>query len=173
MIISNPSYVVLEIPKPISTAITHIREKYEPKIAHFPVEITVAGSSGVGPISCGQELDFVISELEKCLVSFTSFKTSFLTIERFPETDIFYLVPDDKSPFQKFHDSITSTNISFKTNPHPYDPHCSLRGFTPLPQGLEDEINNIVFPKEQFKISKIAIYEVDNMKPIKLWDIEL
>ena len=169
MIISNPSYVVLEIPDPISTSITKIREKYEHQIAHFPVEITVAGSSGVGPISSGQELDFVISELEIILVSFQSFEISFLTIERFPETDIFYLVPNDKSPFKKLHDLIKSTNIRFETNPYPYDPHCSLRGFTPLPKELEDEINRIIFPKEQFKISKIAIYEVDGMKTNKLW----
>ena len=169
MLISNPSYVVLEIPEPISTSITKIREKYEPQIAHFPVEITVAGSSGVGPISSGQELDFVISELEIILVSFQSFEISFLTIERFPETDIFYLVPNDKSPFKKLHDLIKSTNIKFETNPHPYDPHCSLRGFTPLPKGLEDEINRIIFPKEKFKISKIAIFEVDGMKTNKLW----
>ena len=172
-VISNPSYVVLVIPEPISTVITQIREKYEPQISHFPVEITVAGSSGVGPISSGQDLSFVISELESNLVSFQSFETSFVTIERFPETDIFYLVPENKAPFQNFHNSITSTSINFETNPHPYDPHCSLRGFTPLPKSLEDKINNINFPKERFKISKIAIFEVDGMKPNKLWEGKL
>ena len=56
----HPIYVVLELPEPAATAVLTIRRRYDPRLAGFPAEITVAGSSGVGPLMAEQALEPVL-----------------------------------------------------------------------------------------------------------------
>jgi hypothetical protein len=48
-----PAYVVLNVPEPIRSIVSEIRRKLQYRGAGLPVEITLAGSSGVGPIPPG------------------------------------------------------------------------------------------------------------------------
>lgn len=59
----RPAFVVLEIPSPISGVIQAIRDSSATSAARLPVEISVAGSSGVGPIPVGTDK----GETEECL----------------------------------------------------------------------------------------------------------
>src|SRR5438132_14152550 len=86
-----PAYIVLEIPPPISGVIQSIRDSLRALTSHLPVEITMAGSSGTGPIPAGADK----SETEECLTTVLAelepFRVRFQEVRRFPNTDIFYL----------------------------------------------------------------------------------
>ena len=55
----KPSLIVAELPEPIANWVRSVRQELEPGIAHMPAEITLAGSSGVGPLKVGQTLEDV------------------------------------------------------------------------------------------------------------------
>jgi hypothetical protein len=56
MQITRPAFVVAELPEPVAGWIRELRRQFEPALAHLPAEITLAGSSGVGPITPGQSV---------------------------------------------------------------------------------------------------------------------
>lgn len=53
------SYIVAEIPDPVRSQIQALRDSLNTLTARLPVEITLAGSSGVGPIPIGTDLSLI------------------------------------------------------------------------------------------------------------------
>ena len=157
-----PAYVVLEIPSPVSGVIQSMRDSLNTLTARLPVEITVAGSSGVGPIPIGTDRKQTEDCLEAMLSSWKPFRVRFQEIRRFPNTDIFYLAPKEREPFDRIHQALISSGIPFGSNPWPYNPHCTLRA-GPLTDAVTAEnIFRIAFPKQDFVIDTLAIYELDS-----------
>jgi hypothetical protein len=60
-----PAYIVLEIPPPVNGVIRAIRDSLAMPTSRLPIEITVANSSGNGPIPAGTDK----SETEESLKS--------------------------------------------------------------------------------------------------------
>ncbi|MCW8328832.1 2'-5' RNA ligase family protein [Photobacterium sp. SDRW27] len=172
MEISKPTYIVAELSGEVASWIHSTRVTLEPGIAHFPEEITLAGSSGVGPISKGQKLSVVISQLEQVLQSQPCIQFKFKGISHFPGTEIFFVEPE-REDFDRLHAKIIETAIVFDDSPFPYNPHCTLKSLTSVESFHEDIISNLVIPVSEHCIRKISIYELDVMKSIKLWEREL
>ena len=53
--IEHHSYIVAEIPEPVHSQIQGMRDSLNTLTSKLPVEITLAGSSGVGPIPVGTD----------------------------------------------------------------------------------------------------------------------
>jgi 2'-5' RNA ligase len=156
-----PAYIVLEIPSPVRAAIQSIRDNLATPASRLPVEITVAGSSGIGPILIGTDKSEIEEKLKPVLIGVKPFRARFQEIRRFPNTNIFYLAPQDRLPFDRIHESLKAGGIKFGSNPWPYNPHCTLRG-GPMADGPSAaEIFRLSFPKEDFVIDTLSIYEFD------------
>src|SRR5581483_4773315 len=95
--------------------------------AKLPVEITVAGSSGVGPIPAGTDLGLIRDEVDRVAKMMAAFDLEFAAIRHFPRTGVFYLAPKDRRPFDSLHAVLASTKLPFIASPFPYNPHCTLR----------------------------------------------
>jgi 2'-5' RNA ligase len=156
-----PTCVVLEIPSPVREVIQAMRESLASLAARLPVEITVAGSSGVGQIPVGTDKRKTEERVKAVLDRFSPFPARFQEIRRFPNTDIFYLAPAERQPFDRIHEALKASGIPFMSNPWPYNPHCTLR-MGPLEAGASaDDIFTMPFPKEKFVIDTVSIYELD------------
>lgn len=58
------SYIVLDLPSPVKEKIYDIRNHHKDTLrASFPVEITLAGSGGLGIIGPGQDKEFVFNTI--------------------------------------------------------------------------------------------------------------
>src|SRR6476620_8215815 len=108
-----PVYIVFEIPSPVREAIQSIRDSLATPTARLPVEITVAGSSGIGPIPPGAHQDETEARLTSVLDGLEPFRARFQEIRRFPSTDIFYLAPADRQPFDRIHEALKGSGIPF------------------------------------------------------------
>src|SRR3954463_12644169 len=108
MQITKPTFIVAELPPNISGWVRETRLVFEPAISHLPAEITLAGSSGVGPVSAGQSIASVRPKLEAALVSRVPFEARFTGIGNFPGTDIFFASPEPE-PFIALHKAIVSS----------------------------------------------------------------
>lgn len=130
--LQNPTYVCLEIPEPQRSAIRRLRDELCERLVAFPVEITIAGSSGLGAIAGSAEWATVESRLIAVCSHTPPIVTRFGGVVRFPGTDTFVLSVGDPTPFIDVHEALKHSGIAFEPNLYPFFPHCSLRMSGPL-----------------------------------------
>jgi hypothetical protein len=169
--ITKPTFVVAELPEPIAAWVREVRGRFEPAIAHLPTEITLAGSSGVGPIEHGQSVASVQQMLAAALAGRLPFQSRFIGIRSFPGTEIFFAAPEPE-PFNALHAAIVASGISFGPSRFSYNAHCSLKGFTPWQPGQREAIESNAVPLEPFTINTVSVYEMERMQPKRLFSIE-
>jgi 2'-5' RNA ligase len=157
-----PTYIVLEIPPPVRGVIQSIRDTLATPAARLPVEITVAGSSGIGPIPAGTDKNETEAALKFVLARLKPFRVRFQEIRRFPNTNIFYLAPEERQPFDHIHEVLKGSRITFGLNPWPYNPHCTLRGGPMNDHASAEDIFKLSLPKQDFVIDTLSIYEFDS-----------
>lgn len=161
MKIEFPTSIVAEIPEPIRSEVQAIRNHLRTPTAKLPVEITLAGSSGVGAIPPGVELQVVIEELDRALMGVRSLKTSFAGIRAFPGGSTVFLSPTDRAAFDFVHGILRDSGIPFSESPYPYTPHCTIRSGLPLSEEDISEIYKMRYPEYEFQIDTVSIYSLD------------
>jgi 2'-5' RNA ligase len=161
--IEHSSYIVAEIPEPVRSQVQAIRDSLHTLTAKLPVEITLAGSSGVGPIPVGTDLSLIKRHLDRTLSDISPFRARFSAIRTFPNTSIFYLEPFDRSPFDHLHQELRISGIPFSEIRWPYNPHCTLRGGEPLDAEAASELLARSFPKEEFQINTVSVYHLNDI----------
>lgn len=162
-----PAGIVVEIPEPIRSQIRSIREFLGTVTSKLPVEITVAGSSGLGYIPIATKLSIIISEIDRIFPEFIPFEVSFSEIRLFPNTFTFYLAPFDRKSFDSIHYALRMSSIPFTDSPFTYTPHCTLRDGKNLNHGEIDNIFSLSFPREPFLIDTVALYDLPFYDPIE------
>lgn len=156
-----PSYIVAEIPEPVRSAIQSIRNHLGSPTSRLPVEITLAGSSGVGPIPAGTDLSQIVSEMGRIFANVPPFGVSFSGFGVFPGTSLVYLCPTGRTPFDDIHEALRKSNIPFSQSAFPYNPHCTVRSGAPLPVDEVDRICLKKFPAAQFLIETVSLYDLN------------
>jgi 2'-5' RNA ligase len=153
----NASYIVLEIPPVVGEIIHDIRRRYDPRMARLPIEITVAGSSGVGLLSAGQDDAFVHAAIQDVARHHLPLTTSFTAISSFPGTTIHWLRPADPEPFQRIQIALVTAGLKFDAHKFGYTPHCTL-STGELTTTQQANLFHEPFPVAPFLISTLAIY---------------
>jgi len=159
----HQTYIVVEIPEPVRSIIQKMRDKLNTPTSKLPVEITIAGSSGVLPIPLGTEVSLIQEEVEKITFKYKPFFISFEKIDYFPNTSIVYLSPINRKPFDDLHLSLKESILDFKKSQFPYTPHCTLRAGNNLSSKELIEICGMHFPKSQFQINTVSAYYYDEI----------
>jgi 2'-5' RNA ligase len=116
----------------------------------------------------GQSLEDVERILSEVLEHRSPFEARFLRVGNFSNTEIFFLEPA-REVFDELHKLIVDSALEFETNPFPFNPHCTLRGFTPLKSGDREKLEQLVIPAVPFTIRSVAVYENENMQPKRLF----
>src|SRR5690349_20759014 len=122
LMIEQSAYIVAEIPEPVRSQVQAIRDSLNTLAAKLPVEITLAGSSGVGPIPAGTDLPLIQRHLDRTLSDIAPFRVRFSAMRKFAETSIFFLEPFDRSPFDHLHQKLRRSGIPFSGIRWPYHP---------------------------------------------------
>lgn len=157
----SPTFIVLEIPAPVRDAIQSLRDSLFTLTSRLPVEISVAGSSGVGPIPVGTDKHEAETTVKHVLSRFEPFTVRFQEVRCFPNTSTYYLAPQDRQPFDRLHEALKQSGIAFGPSPWPYNPHCTLRSGPMTDRISATDILNLSFPKQDFMIDTLSIYELD------------
>ena len=154
-------FVVLDIPNDVGTEVLGIRRRFrDPYQTALPVEITLAGSSGVGVMVPGQSLASVFSRLDEIAATSAPFTVSFGPVKRFPNTDIFVLTLQDETPFHNLHRRIAGSSIQFQDSPHVYEPHCTLSRHSPISDEDANALLAVTLPST-FTADILAVYRAD------------
>ncbi|MCB9701860.1 MAG: hypothetical protein H6711_08210 [Myxococcales bacterium] len=127
MNLRNPTYICLDIPEPFRTKVREVREAFCDRLTNFPIEITIAGSSGIGAIAGDAEWATVETRLLAVCSKTAPIVARFGGVVRFPGTDTFVLSMGDPMPFVTIHERLKHSGIPFEPSNFPFFPHCSLR----------------------------------------------
>jgi 2'-5' RNA ligase len=157
MIINQPTYLIAELSGDIVTLVQQFRRQFNPDRVNWPIDITIAGSSGIGTFSHGQKLSEVIDKLEFIIYSNNFTEVEFTGVDHFDNTGIYYLVPKRKK-FDVLHQAVINSEVIFNSNSWPYNPHCTLRAGSDEIQEFNDIFSKINVPKSAI-IECISIYQ--------------
>lgn len=168
LIPEKPAFIVADIPSPMAEKIRNIRGVYDPKRVLLPVEITLTGSSGIGSIAPGEDVESVLETMQKVAAGFSPFTAKFHKLERFPSTAIYFFSLENETPFRRLHEALRDSGIKFLSNPFPFRPHCtvSLRVETE-----ETELLDLIFqdvPREEFSIECLSCYTLPEISRCEL-----
>jgi 2'-5' RNA ligase len=154
-------FVVVDIPNDVGREILRIRRRFrDPYDTGLPVEITLAGSSGVGVMVPGQSRRQAFGALDAIAATTPPFTASFGPVTRYAGTDIFVLTLRDTTPFDALHRRVASSSIRFTPSPHAYEPHCTLSRRAPI--GDEDAAALLATEVPgAFTIDTLAVYRAD------------
>lgn len=110
-----------------------IQHAYDPKLANYlPPHLTLAGSSGVGPIDPAtprQQLRDVMDEIAGTTPPMT---LQFKAPHRFMQTDIVVLPLDHHGPLRDLHERIATSGLAFQPARFAFTPHVTLSFFRTL-----------------------------------------
>ena len=118
MIITHPTYLIAELTGDVVPLVKSMRERFNPDNVYWPADITIAGSSGIGTLKHGQNIDEVVDRLSPIVQKYGFEELEFLSIERFPDTGIYYLVPE-REKFDLMHQAVLRSELEFNKSEWP------------------------------------------------------
>lgn len=159
-----PTYIVLDVPPPVSDYVKALRRRFDPERADVPVEITITGSSGLGTVVQDQNPITVFRTVSEIASKFTPFQTYFLRVKKFRGTGITYFELENPLNFIQIHNAFASSPIKFNINQFPFTPHCTIR----LKRGIRiKEIREAILtapPEYEFFLSSMSVYTYEDEK---------
>lgn len=154
-----PTYIALDLPSRVAAQVRTLRQRYDVQTARLPVEITIAGSSGIGVLARDQQPDRVFDLVESLGRKFLPFTTSFESMSRFPGVPVFWLKPRDRAPFDALQSALVAAGLRFESSPFSYTPHCSVSVSAMLTSAQETQLLHEAIPSEAFPLARLSLYQ--------------
>ena len=126
-------FIVAELSGPVRDQVSAVHRACDPRLAKMtPPHITLAGSSGVGPIPGGTRIESLRAAVAPIAASTAPMTLRFGPPVRFMQTDIVVLPLDPHGPLRTLHERIASSGLVFEQARFPFSPHCTLSFFPTL-----------------------------------------
>ena len=137
----NGIFILAELKGLAGDRIREINERYDPRLARYkPPHLSITGSSGVGPIPAGTDIDELRRKLEPIASSTPPLQLTFGHPHRFLQTGIIVLPLDHYGPLRELHDRIATSGLPFARARYTFSPHCTLSLYATHPPEVEKEI---------------------------------
>ena len=147
--------------------VVRLRERHEPARLRFPIEITVAGSSGLGWFSERQTSVELVKRVAQVAQGFPPFAFRFASVERFPDSGVYYLAPHDDAAFHEFQRRLANCGLRFAPTPYDYVPHCTIAILAAdADAGAHAEVRACPVPADNIEVSSVSFWSVDQAKQL-------
>ena len=123
----------------------------------YPPHVTIAGSSGMGPIAARTSVATLRKALEPIVRDTAPITLRFLTPEKFMQKDIVVLPLDPNGPLRALHDRIKRSGLPFERERYTFTPHVTLNFFRELPATELRELMALRVT-ESFTVDHIAAF---------------
>jgi 2'-5' RNA ligase len=146
-------------------AIRDVQRRFDPKLAeaHDP-HITLAGSSGVGPIRAGTPVDEMLHRLTPVAAATPALTLVVGNPRRFMQTNIIILPLDPHGPLRMLHDRIARSGLPFGPARFTFTPHVTLNLYrTPDPEMVRELLS--VRVKEPVIIDRLLLSATNDPYP--------
>ena len=153
-------YVVLDVGEPLAECILDLRKQFDERLAGLPVEIGVAGSSGLGTLVNAQDCEEVFDRLTELAIGINPFALSFKSLAKFPGTKWYYYEPANPEPFHRVHRLLRDSEIRFGESPYPYTAHCSVADLKGRPPSDESKLIGMPLPIQTCLMDRMSVYSL-------------
>ncbi len=161
----NGIFILAELPGGVGERIREINERYDPKLSRSkPPHITLAGSSGLGPIPPSVDVEEIRKALEPIARDTRPITLSFHPPQRFMQTNIIVLPVDAYGPLRILHDRIATSGLPFTRARYTFSPHVTLSLYQSLGAEATRELLKTRIP-EPFVINAIQVYHTRDPQP--------
>jgi 2'-5' RNA ligase len=164
---ASDTFVTADLPPQVVSHVRAIRRQYGSARQFLPVEITIAGSSGVGVFDPGQDAAAALETLRTIAAATAPFPLELTGVARFPNSDVFYYAIRDVAPLEGLHTQIVRSGLAFKPSPFPFSPHLTIDTFEGASAGLERELLSLPVPEGRHMVETLSVYGLNG------WDCRL
>ena len=170
----NGIFILAELPPDIAERIRAINERYDTKLSRSrPPHITLAGSSGAGPIPPSVTVEEMRTKLEPITSDTPPITLSLQPAQRFMQTNIIVLPLNAHGPLRVLHDRIVTSGLPFTPARYTFSPHVTLSLYQSLDAQAIRELLKTRMP-EPFVINAIQLYHTRDPQPSrKLLELSL
>jgi 2'-5' RNA ligase len=120
-------FVIAPIGGDLGARIAEAQAKYDPRLARLgPPHITLAGSSGIGPIAADLTIDELRAGLAPIAETTAPITLRFGRPTRFMQTEIVVLPLDPHGPLRTLHERIKTSGLRAAPPRFFYTPHATL-----------------------------------------------
>ena len=160
-------FILAEITGPAADRIREIQLRFDPKLAALNrPHVTVAGSSGVGPIRASTPVAFLCEALEPIAATTAPFEIRFQPPMRFMQTEIVSLPLDPHGLIRRLHERIATSGIEFPSARFAFTPHCTLNFYRTLTPETQRQLLALRVT-EPALIDRIEVYLTSDPQPSK------
>jgi hypothetical protein len=132
--VASGIFIIASIGSAAEAPVAAIQREFDPKLAATsPPHVTIAGSSGVGPICAPIAAADLRDALEPITTTTAPMVLPFRLPHRFMQTTIIVLPLDPHGPIRDLHDRIATTGLPFERARFPFTPHVTLSFYRTLP----------------------------------------
>lgn len=126
-------FVIAELGGETGERIREIQERFDPKLARaLPPHITIAGSSGLGPIAPRTSAAELRNALAQICLETEPMELELGKPHRFMQTDIVVLPLDPHGALRELHERIGRSGLSFSRARFAFTPHVTLSFYRTL-----------------------------------------
>lgn len=162
-------FVLAPITGPAGARVAATRQLYDPKLAaaNGP-HVTLAGSSGIGPILPGTSAQAIRKALAPIAAATPPLRLSFGRPHRFMQTNIVSLPLDPHGPLRELHDRIARSGLSFGPSRFTFTPHVTLSLY---PELTAKAARALLATRvcEPAVIDRLVISKTDDPHPPRAW----
>ena len=130
-------FVIAPIEGPVGDRIAALQKTHDPRILKLgKPHVTIAGSSGMGPIDPRTDLQALRAELEPIVSTTSPISLRFGRPTRFMQTEIVVLPLDPHGPLRTLHERIAKTGLKSAPPRFFFTPHVTLSLYRELPKDV-------------------------------------
>ncbi len=167
-------FILAPIGGPAAALIHEVQARTDPKLAaaHAP-HVTLAGSSGVGPVQPGTGIDEIRRLLTPVAAAVSPLSLPFRPPQRFMGSDIISLPLDPHGPLRDLHERIARSGLSFGRARLTFTPHVTLNLYRSLTREAARALL-AVRVQEPAVLDRLVVAETDDpWPPRKLLELPL
>ncbi len=174
MSLKSGIFVIAEVKGPAGKRIRRIQKRFDPRLAtEWAPHVTLAGSSGMGPIDSATPVDELRSRLEAVTRATPPLLLAFGHPIRFMQTNIVVLPLNPHGPLRQLHERIKSSGLRFERPRFYFTPHVTLSFYPEHPPEKLRELLGVRVA-DPADIEAIQVYHTRQDKASKkLFDLEL
>ena len=120
-------FVIAELRGRAAKRIRAIQKRFDPRLVkEWPPHVTLAGSSGMGPIDARTPIDELRRRLEPVARETSPLLLAFGHPSRFMQTNIVVLPLNPHGPLRALHERIKASGLPYEQPRFYFTPHCTL-----------------------------------------------
>ncbi len=126
-------FIIAEVKGRAAKQIRAIQKRFDPRLAkEWPPHVTLAGSSGMGPIARDTTVDELRRVLEPIAAATAPLVLPFGAPQRFMQTEIVSLPLDPHGPLRELHERIKTSGLRYAKPRFAFSPHVTISFYPTL-----------------------------------------